>query len=207
MDTYLTNDDLFILVPIPFSYGFRSITTWFETNHKSSYRLISDDEAITEFLNLEQLSNFYYGVKSISIVMNPWAKMKFTYDMFIESMSKGIRNNFKIYFDYVELSNFKKFVMSLNKQKIKNRWFNTSTPQLEWISYKKGEDTIISDFILKAETLEEDFFPIKQYFQSENIPLLNLPEYPDYRKHYDSEMIEKISSIFSKDIEYFGYTF
>ncbi len=83
-------------------------------------------------------------------------------------------------------------------------------PQYRFICNSSGD--LMVEKLGKYERLKDDIKDIFDHFQ---IPFGGLPhdnmtpgmEKEDYRNAYDSEMIEIVRSIYSKDCEMFGYDF
>ena len=80
-------------------------------------------------------------------------------------------------------------------------------PQTYWL--KSFDGSIHLDFIGRFESLKNDFQTICQHL---GITPLDLPHElqgtgEDYRRQYDQESVDLVSSVFRCDIETFGYSF
>ena len=200
MKTYLNDDSFFTYIAIPGQFGNISLLNWFSTSSVARFRIIQDDEADADFLNLKERLDLYPGIATYSVVMNPWARAFFCYQQLTACRDQNIENPFIKYFD---LSSFENFVMSWPTEKFENTQFTLDTAQIDWLV--DGAQTV--DHIFQAETLTEDFQVIQKYFTQEDHPLTIVETYPDYRDKFTAPMKEKINQLFKKDIEHFGYEF
>jgi hypothetical protein len=200
MKTYLNDDSFFTQIAIPGQFGNISLLKWFSSSNVGRFRIIQDDEADADFLNLAERLELYPGITTYTVVMNPWARALFCYQQLKTCQEQNIDNPFIKYFD---MTSFEKFVMSWSTEKFEQSQFTLDSPQVDWIV--SGDQTV--DFIFQAETLTEDFQVIQKYFTQEDKPLEIVEMYPDYRDKFTEPMKEKIRQLFKKDIEYFGYEF
>jgi hypothetical protein len=206
--SYKEDDSFFITVFPPFiRYGYH-IKKWFATSGISKFRFIRDEECEKQFWSLEMIHDMYPGVKTITIVVNPWARMKYAYD----SLCYMKAYNDNTYFDSsvlssIPLHNFKDFIASLPDMKpIENFWFSLSTPLSQWTDYTKDGVTHSVDYFLREGYLVEDFKPIQDFFYSDNA-LEELEPPPDYRKFYTATSQKLVAKIFQEEIEKFGHKF
>lgn len=200
MKTYLNDDSFFTYIAIPGQFGNISLLNWFCSSNVARFRIIQDDEADADFLNLKERLELYPGIVTYTIVMNPWARAFFCYQQLSACQEQNIENPFIKYFD---MSSFENFVMSWPTEKFENSRFTLDSPQVEWIV--DGDQTV--DHVFRAESLEQDFEIIQKYFTQENDPVKITETYPDYQDKFTEPMKEKISQLFKKDIDYFGYKF
>jgi hypothetical protein len=70
-------------------------------------------------------------------------------------------------------------------------------------------DKLDMDYIIKYETLQEDFDNMCVLLKIDKVklPQYNQTAHDDYRSYYDNEMVEIVAKLHSKDIELFDYTF
>lgn len=200
MKTYLNDDAFFTYIAIPGQFGNISLLNWFSVSPVARFRIIQDDEADADFLNLKERLDLYPGIVTYTVVMNPWARAYFCYQQLTDCQKQNIENPFIKYFD---LSSFENFVLSWPTAQFENRQFTLDTAQLDWIV--DGDQTV--DYIFRAETLATDFQAIQKYFNQEDNPLAIVEAYPDYRDKFTEEMKQHIYQLFKKDIDHFGYEF
>lgn len=201
-DTYKTDSAFFsYVVPIG-SIDMYCIFDWMRTVNQARFRFIKDSDIETKKLTLKQVDELYPGVKTIAIVSNPWARMRMLYLGFTDQAHREdlakIVNNLGL-----KLDSFESFV--LNLQLVKSTAdipFTPATPQCYWTEYD-GKQV---DYILKSETLVEDFKVIQDYFCTD-FPIHVRGSMPEYREHYTEEMKQAVAALFKDDIEKFGYSF
>jgi hypothetical protein len=206
---YKTDDSFFIGIYPPFIYHGLPVKKWFINSSIAKFRFIRDFEVENEFSNLKQVLELYPGIRTVGIVLNPWARMRQAFINFNEIKAAG---NTKYVIDVnllnlIELDDFNKFVIQLSNFPTDNQlWFNMITPLMEWLSCTTDDNNIItSDYILRGEHLVEDFKPIQDYFCSE-VPLIPNPAI-EYKEFYNSNTKKIISKLFEQDIDQFKYKF
>lgn len=200
MITYLNDDSFFTNIHIPGQLGWLTISKWFEGKNVPKFRFIYDEESDSNFLSLKEKLEIYPGIKTFSMVINPWARALLCYDKL-----SNVDTPFLKYFDF---TNFESFVLSWPDTQFENFWFKLSTPQIDWLEFTDDNGQLHTvDYIFRFENLEEEFSSFKSYFRQEDSSLIILDQYPDYKNLFSSEMKTKIESMFHKDIERFGYKF
>ncbi len=204
-NNFLTDDSFFTYVSIPGQSGLVTLLDWFTHNSTAKFRLIQDEEADTDFLNLKDRLELYPGIKTFAIVTNPWARAKVSYDNLLFCKENKLKNKF---LDYFNITSFESFVLDWPDVDYKESWFKLTTPQRDWIKYYDDNHNLVqTDFVLRADRLEEDFLPIKQFFQQEAVAFDYVEEYPNYRHLYNNQMKYKIGDIFMQDIMDFNFDF
>jgi hypothetical protein len=201
---YKTDDSFFIGIYPPFVYHGLAIKNWFIHHDIAKFRFIRDFEVEKEFYNLEQILDVYPGIKTVGVVLNPWARMRQAFVNFNELKTAGNTKyalNVEL-LNKIELDNFDKFIHQLaefpHDEKL---WFDMTTPLMSWLSHGANH----ADYILRGEYLEEDFRPIQEYFCL-NFPLVLKPniEYKDFYKTKTKKIVDKL---FEQDIDHFGYRY
>jgi len=132
-----------------------------------------------------------------AVVRNPWSRV-------VSAWAYEKRNPLKSFLrrEPLETPSFDDFVRNLNKYSLIDRaWFTWATPQKEWIP--NGVT-----YLLRFETIEEDFKQIQELFGC-FAPLkhTNESEHGDYRTYYTPETQAIVAELFREDIEAFNYTF
>jgi hypothetical protein len=202
---YKNDDSFFMMVRPPFTIYGTAIKKWFDDNPQSRFRYIKDPETEKEFWNLKLIDETYPGVKSIMVMVNPWARMKYAYDTLL-ALSELENNDYDIDVSLFELESFDLFIKSLPNMTSSNLyWFDITTPLVDWLEYDVDGVTKQVDFIIRDTDMSEDFKPIQEYFMID-IPLASI-ELIDYKKAYAKETKDIVSKIFAEDIKRFKYKF
>jgi len=200
--TYKTDPSFFSYIKPPGSYiGISEITKWFENSIHSRYRLIIDNELDELYAGLHERNEFYPGIKTFAVVINPWARIKLVYD-----------DLHRIEHELSDLASgtFTEFVNLLPTLSTDNIWYDryhVLSPQNSWLESTHADGSINTvDYLFKVETLDTDFKVIQEYFENDK-PLTWLHTIPKYKSHYTAKTKRIVSNIFKEDIEKFGYTF
>jgi hypothetical protein len=206
--TYKDDESFFATVFPPFiHYGF-CVKNWFATSGISKFRFIRDEECERQFWNLEQINSMYPGIKTITIVVNPWSRMKYAYD----SLCYMKQHNDNTYFDSdllseIPLDKFKNFIAALpDMVPVDPFWFSLATPLNRWIEYNDNGVMRQVDYILREGHIAEDFKPIQDFFCSGytlDAPSTTL----DYRKFYTKSTAAQVEKIFQEEIVRFNHSF
>lgn len=199
---YLDDDSLFTPIIYPAQYGIGEIKNWFRAHSSAMFRLIEDHDADYEFLNIDQKLEIYSGVKTFSVVTNPWLRLVAIYNDMVYKKNNEIDNDFV---DKLNLKDFGSFVSNIPKYDLfQSSWFSATTPQVEWLITTANK----TDFIFKYETLNTDMEVFYEYFQSDNQIIIhnNLCDI-DYKSFYSRSTKNLVMKLFQKDIEYFNYKF
>ncbi len=205
MTTYLEDDSFFTNIHIPGQFGWSTLIGWITTKNVPCFRVIYDQEADTDFLNIKERLDLYPGIKTFATVMNPWARAALCYEHLMLAKDNGIDHPFLRYFD---CTSFESFVLSWPEAQYENSWFKLSTPQIEWLEYIDDNGEVkTADYIWRAEHLDEEFKTFQKYFDLEDAPLIHLEKYPVYKHLFSVEMIQHIEKLFYKDVDRFGYKF
>jgi chondroitin 4-sulfotransferase 11 len=150
--------------------------------------------------NPKKFANYF----KFSFVRNPWDRLVSTY-FFLkkggmnESDARWSRNVLNNYPD------FNSFVHSwINEENIQT-WIHF-IPQYEFIC--DGNGNIMMDFVGRMENMDVDFsYVAKKLACSENLKKVNVGDRKHYSYYYDTETLEIVRKVYSKDVELFGYTF
>jgi hypothetical protein len=211
--THKTDDSFFsciTLVSGAFLYT-EAIVDWFKKDPVGQWRIIEDPEVREEKLNLKSISEIFPGIKTFSVVINPWANIYFGYKL-LQSPYKQVLMPTDT--DYSNLT-FEDFVNQLHtwEQPSTSNWYKPTTQQMEWLSFTDESNNYIeADYIFKIETIEEDFKVLQDYFCSIE-PLTPRDNFfidlrsIEYRSVYNTETQNIVKKLFEKDIDRFEYTF
>ena len=201
--TYQEDPSFFIFVHIPFAdMNYVTILNWFETTHQAKFRLINDNEVHDQQMNLQALEGLYPGVKTFSIIMNPWALCfrAFRTLWMKEQTEPGVHTS------DVDISSFENFIKGMTQLNDNGLWYSGVPNQIDWLSYQLPDgSTKEVDYILRQESLAEDFAAIQEFFEAE--PLANIHPLPDYKDRYTEETKQIVAQVFARDIARFGFTF
>ena len=190
------------------------------TNHMSNNgntTITGKHRSLTQMLNLAKQN---YGLKVddlyiFTIVRNPWARMLSMYLFYhpnnynapeFFSGKAEIDNNFNNWIKWIYSPDFnitrKHGVINIKKFCFSN--------QLNWISNSKG-DIYPNVKIIRFENIKnelEDLF--KNVMKLEKINLetkIHPTKHKHYSEYYNNETKNLVADHYSKDIEYFNYTF
>ena len=201
--TCKTDDSFFTTVFPPFVFYGTCVKFWFANNSSSKFRYIRDTEIETEFWKLEQVDDIYPGIKTISIVVNPWARMRYAYTQLCKM--KEISND--SYLKLLQLDSFDEFINSLpTMQPTDKFWFTLATPMCKWFDYAQDGELKTVNYILKDNTIAEDFQTLQDYFCTKTP--LDLPKkLPSYKKFYNKQTKDIVAAVFKEDIDRFNYKF
>jgi chondroitin 4-sulfotransferase 11 len=128
-------------------------------------------------------------------VRNPWNRL-FSHYRFRKKKPR-----------FSKTEHFKTFEYWLKYELTQNTKIGKLRPQLDWI--KDEEGNIDMDFIGRFEQLHTDFETVCQ----KNHIQVDLPHreksFPpiDYKKQYNTQMIDLVAQFYQEDIAYFQYTF
>lgn len=202
--TYKNDNSYFITVFAPFTFYGTFVKQWFKTDHWAQYRFIKDHEVEQEFWNAQKVYDTYQDVKMISIAVNPWARMRYAYEILNTMKAAG---NTQVNFKLIKLDNFDEFIENLYVDPFEGKnWFSFNTPMSRWFEYEVNGETKTVDYIMKDYSLQDDFKSIKDYFEStDKLPVINT--LADYQHHYNSNTRKIIEDIFLEDIERFSFDF
>jgi hypothetical protein len=211
--THKTDDSFFSCI-IPVSGAFlhtEAIIDWFKKDPVGQWRIIEDPEVREEKLNLKSISRIFPGIKTFSVVINPWANIYFGYKL-LQSPYKQVLMPTDT--DYSNLT-FEDFVNQLHtwEQPSTSNWYKPTTQQMEWLSFTDESNNYIeAEYIFKIETIEEDFKVLQDYFCSTEPLVPRNNEFIDlrsteYRSLYNTETQNIVKKLFEKDIDRFEYTF
>lgn len=201
--TYKTDDSFFTTVFPPFVFYGTCIKFWFANNSVAKFRYIRDMEVETEFWDAGQVQDIYPGIKTISIVVNPWARMRYAYTQLCKMKEIGNDSYLKL----LQLDSFDEFINSLPAMQPTDKfWFTLATPMCKWFDYVEDGELKTVNYILKDNTLTEDFQALQDYFCTNT--MLDLPKkLPSYKKFYNKQTKNIVATVFKEDIDRFDYKF
>lgn len=144
-----------------------------------------------------------------TFVRNPWGRLLSAFN-FLKNGGANTRDKQWAKNNIARYDTFEEFVeIGLIKDEV-IRWIHF-IPQYKFICWPKS-NVLLTDFIGRYETLEEDYRRLLSMLKLRDRPLkkLNIGSLGinhDYRQFYTKSMELKISEIYKRDIELFGYTF
>jgi hypothetical protein len=206
--TYQDDDSFFNFISIiKVPTGKKQLFEWLLDYEASKFRLILDKEADKDFLNMKQREELYPGIKSISIVMNPWKRAYISY----EELRKKANETNDIKFEIFKLDTFESYLYQIFNNLelsdfIPNVWFNFRTQQKDWVTYDLNGSIKKAAHILRLEYINDDIKPLQDYFMNgRNLDIFD-PNL-DYRDYYNKRSIDLVANVFKDDIEMFDYKF
>ena len=153
--------------------------------------------------NLKMVHEHYPGAKTLTVARNPWQRLW--------SFYRKIRDE-GYWLDWngqhlMNLKPFNEWIEDYANPEVRfdfPRWFDRFTCQVDFINY----DNKWVDFILTAETLEQDFEPVRKYLEC-NLPLPDITGYDhyEYRDHFNKKSRLLIEKMFERDLEFFGFNY
>ncbi|MCE2788484.1 MAG: sulfotransferase family protein [Saprospiraceae bacterium] len=163
-------------------------------------------------LNQVQLTDEQESYFKFTFVRNPWSRLFSWYSMIM------IEERNSIFYDYIRKNapSFSAFLHCIDIiDDTVPEPFESVVPNIKCIAFNqldyitKPDGKLGTDFIGRFEHLGEDFKYICDKMNIPNRPLPRLKQFTqgDYRKAYTNNDIEKVYSMYKKDIEYFKYTF
>jgi hypothetical protein len=200
---YKNDESYFITVFAPFTFYGTAVKEWFRTEPWAQYRFIRDHDAEQEFWNAQQVYDTYQDVKMISIAVNPWARMRYAYEILNTMKSAG---STQIDFSLIKLDDFDEFIEHLYYDPFEGkRWFSFNTPMSRWFDYEENNKTKTVDYLIKDYSLQTDFNSIQEYFQSTNTLTIN--NNIKYHQYYNKVTQKVVEDIFIEDINRFDFNF
>jgi hypothetical protein len=218
MNNSIDDNSLFQGIKIPITYRYiKEIEIWFDGFPPAKNRYIhfvddvnSDDSSglyalTTAKTNIDHRKALNPNYKYIGVVMNPWARMVLMFET-LKNFTAQQKLSFPS-FDQINLSNLEAFISQISllpKDDSWPVWWWFTTNQSDWLI-----GTHTTDYILKAETLESDFAPFKNYFQNEQpvLPVDSLYAVPEYHSRYTENSATIVETLYQKDIKNFGYSY
>lgn len=178
--TTLVEDPNLVFIHIPKNGG-TSVTRWLRDN-------LQGKKGTVVHGGMQHIKeDFVHAVNypSFAIVRNPWDRIVSSYF-------------FKIKKNQVSCS-FEEWLY--NEPEPNTNWFSFKTPQSEWL-------TTEPTWILKFETLNEDFKQIQKYTNCfKPLEHKNASMRENYKVYYNLKTQQYVEQLFKYDIEKFNYTF
>jgi hypothetical protein len=211
--TYKTDESFFsYITPLSGAFlGIEAIVEWVKKDEVGQWRLIEDPEIKDNKLNLKSALDLYPGIKTFSVVINPWANVYFGYKL-IQSAHKNVLISSDTDYSNVNFNTFVSQLQTIDNSSISN-WYTPLTQQVEWLSFTDENNNYVeTDYIFKLENIEQDFKILQDYFNSTE-PLKIRDNYfidlrsIEYQSMYNTESQNIVKKIFEKDIDRFEYTF
>lgn len=167
-----------VFIHIPKNAGI-SITRWFAKHFKIKPTQTGYIHPETSMIKIPFDETF-------AVVRNPWDRTVSLWSFWNKM------NRMDISFD--------EFVRNIHTYKFhEGAWFTLDQSQKTWIP-----DGVT--YLLKFETLEEDFKLIQEKFGCfEPLEHENTSEHDEYEKYYTQETWDIVAEVFKDDIEEFGY--
>jgi len=208
MATYRDDESFFNFISIiKITTGKQNLHEWLLDHKPSRFRFILDKEADNNFLNMRQREEIYPGIKSISIVMNPWKRAYISYKQLKTKANETKDPKFEIYkLETLESYLYQIFNNLELSDVMPNVWFNFRTQQKDWLTYELNGSIEKAEYILRLEYINDDIKPLQDYFMNVR-PLCIFDPNLDYKDYYNDRSIDLVANVFKDDIEMFDYKF
>lgn len=186
--------------------GIKKITKeWFKPNFKTYYV----DPWMINHPSLRMVREKIPTGKTFSVIRNPWMRVWSLYRKILREGYwldwNGVANN--------ELKPFNEWLEDYADPTWNfqfPRWFDRWTQMSEFVEYRDLDGKLYTvDFLLRAETLEQDFEQVRDYLNC-YIPLPDTSmhqETTDYRQHYTDKGAECVYKVYARDIVKYNYSF
>ena len=174
-----------------------------------NYNVVSHVDWMINHPNLRMVNEHYPNAKTFSVIRNPWMRVWSLY-------RKISREGYWLDWNGLEGSKLKSFNEWLEDycdplyEFEFPRWFSRWTQMSEFVEYKDLNGKLYTvDFLLKAETLEKDFEPLREYLNFKGpLPDISMhKETTEYRKEYTDRGAELIAKLHARDIAKYKYDF
>lgn len=179
------------------------VKRWFRYNINARKNWVIDYDFESRFPKLKEIHNAYPGVKTCTVVINPYARALIQYEWAKEN-KKSTRSLIPIIPSSINVDTFEAFLSSI----LKKNFTLLGSSQTSFITYKEDDKIVTTDIILRSEFIEEEFYKVQDFVKS-RVPIIinNKENIYSYREHYDSTTKELVSKIFKEDLENFNYSF
>lgn len=169
---------------------------------KPNFDLNDQDSWMIDHPNLQMVRERIPTGRTLTVVRNPWQRI-FSFYRKISDEGYWLDWNNQTLLDLKSINEWVKDYCNPDVEFTFPRWFNRFTNQVDFINY----DGHWVDYILKAETLADDFKPIQDYLGCDK-PLPDISGYDHYEflHHFNSESIQLLAKVFERDIDLFEYT-
>jgi hypothetical protein len=206
MGTYhITGEKELTYIHIPRTgMGIKRITShWFQPNFNTYYT----EDWMLNHPSLRMVREKIPTGKTFSVIRNPWMRLwKFYRKIAREGYWLDWNNS-------TDLKPFNEWLVDYANPTWDftfPRWFDRWTQMYEFIEYRDLNGKFYTvDFLLRAESLEQDFVEIQDYLGC-HVPLPDLSmhiENTDYRQYYNDKGIEAVYKVHERDIIKYNYTF
>ncbi len=190
-------------MPVRTPIRFWDIYKWVDLDSNAKFRFIRDLEIEQDRLTAKEVEDIYPGVKTIGIVTNPWARTAWSYAMTIDPPEgyPGIKE-VNERFSGIDFTSFETYVNSMETCTVIKGSYHPTDLQSRWLE----TDNKSVDFLIKSESINNDFKAVQEYFCTDRP--LDIDDFEfDYRSFYNEQTKNTIHRIFLHDIEKYEYSF
>lgn len=176
---------------------------------RPNYDPVFDVDWMINHPNLRMVHEHYPSAKTFSVIRNPWMRVWSLY-------RKISREGYWLDWNGVASGKLKPFNEWLEDYADPAwdfefpRWFSRWTQMSEFVEYKDLNGKLYTvDFLLRAETLEQDFEQVRDYLKFTGpLPDISMHnETTEYRQHYTDKGAECVYKVHFRDIVKYNYSF
>lgn len=176
---------------------------------KPSFTNFTEEEWMLNHPSLKMVKDKIPSGKTFSVIRNPWMRV---WSLYRKIQTEGY---------WLDWNGLEKEVLKPFNEWLEDycdpkydfefpRWFSRWTQMSEFVEYKDLNGKLYTvDFLLKSESLEQDFEQVRDYLQlTTPLPDISMhKETKEYRQYYTDKGAECVYKIYARDIIKYGYEF
>jgi len=180
------------------------VKRWFRHNTNARKNWVVDYDFESRFPKLREIHNAYPGIKTCTVIINPYARALIQYEWAKEN-KKSPNSLVPILPADIKVETFEAFLLSILNKK---SYTLLGSSQSSFVTYKENDKMISTDLILRSEFILDEFYKVQDFVKS-YVPIVMTKDENiyAYREYYDLTTKELVSTIFKEDLENFNYSF